>query len=188
MNGATPTSEPKDPTARLVARLKAVDNNRLKLGTEFNQRFLTMELQTFGFEAADAACISARVVVASGASFAGWTMAQLFQGFQTLNASVITPCVPAARYAEVAKRAANPDFKGVSPTLVRSVIAELATNAFEVGGLTATEATCVADGLVAGMTDEKIPAILKSPSFDDTLITNSLPTCLSAERIASLAS
>ncbi len=188
VNGAAPSSEPKDATARLVARLKAVDKDRLKLGAEFNKRFVAMELQTFGFEAADAECISAKVAATAGAAFSGWTMQQLVNGFQGLNAAVISTCVSPERQAAVAKRAAAPDFKGVSPTLVRSVFAELATDAFEAGGLTATEATCVADGMVAGMTDDKIPTILKSPSFDDTLITSSLPSCLSAERIASLAS
>lgn len=190
-NGVTTPSEPAPavgtPSQRLAAKLKAVDNNRLQLGAEFNRQFLGMELAGMGFDADEATCIADHIAGVAGPAFATWTMSQVIAGFGSDGPQSVSACVSTDRLAAIAKRTSAPDLTNVSPDVVRSVIAELATTAFESSGLTATEANCVADAMVSKISDREVSKIFMTPRFDDALISAALPGCLDPSRIATLA-
>ena len=186
----TMTAKPSaDPTTRVVARLKVIDNGTLKMGTEFNRRFIGLQLQSAGFTAADGECVTTKIAASAGPAFSTWTFTQLVAGAQSgASRDVLLSCVPTDRLAALASRTAAPSVSSLAPGLMRSVLSELATSWFEAGGLTATEATCLADKLIGGVDDQRLAVIFSARSFDDTAIGTALPSCLDAARLASLAS
>ena len=186
----TLTAKPSaDPTSRVVARLKVIDNGTLKMGTEFNRRFIGLQLESAGFTPAESDCVTTKIAASAGADFASWTFTQLVAGAQSgAGREVLLSCVPADRLAALASRTVAPNVSNLAPGLMRSVLSELTTSWFEAGGLTATEATCLADKLIGGVDDQRLAVIFSARSFDDAAIGVALPSCLDAARLASLAS
>lgn len=173
------------PQAAVAARIAAIDPSGLVLGDAFNRQFLGVQLRAVGLDETEAACVADAVANQLGASFASTPAVQLMSG--TMRPDVMMSCVPMERVGELAAGGGAVDTSRVPAATLRAVFTELASAGYEEAGLTAVEATCLADAVVGTIPDAELAATSSSLDFGGTRITTALPGCVTPDRLAQLS-
>lgn len=181
-----PTTTAPAPAGRVIARLAAVNTNDLKLGAAFNAQFLSLQFYAVGLDATEVQCAANRVVATAGADFGGRAVGQVMSG-SGITPDVLTPCVSTDRLMKLASTGAHPDLSRAPADLLRSVFTELASAGYESAGLTAVEATCLADRVVGARADQQLAKLGTQLDLTGNGVEPALPDCLTPERISELA-
>jgi len=198
-DGATPpasgatTTTPTDPDApttaaagqAFVSRLAAVRATDLRLGAAFNTQFLTLQFLAVGLDGTESACAAGRVATAAGDEFATRPVGSVMSG-AGITPDVLVPCVPTERIVELSRSAGDVDLGRAPAGVLRSTLSELAAAGYEAAGLTASEATCLADHVVGTYADEDLADVMTTLSLPADRAVAALTTCVTAARAAEL--
>lgn len=177
-SGAPPTSAPG---ADFVAAVASVDTSTLRLGAPFNTQFLRVQFLAAGLDAAEAACAADRVAASVGPDFGDRPVSEVMSGIG-ITPDVMLPCVPIARMSQLAAAGGGADLARVPPDLLRSTLTELASAGFEEAGLTAVEATCLAERVVGGADVDELADLGATFSLSVDRAAAELRACVSPER------
>ena len=188
--GGTTTTEPvaiPEERAVVIDALLAVDNADLKMGAEFNRRFLALQLGAVGMLDDEIDCLIGIVEDDLGDRFATTAISEVFTE-DVLRPEVVVRCVPEERMTQFG--AAASDQAEVSTeylALVESVLTELTAGGFESAGLEAPEATCLAGEVISRFEGENLLEALATEPLDRVAVDASLDACLTDARIGQLA-
>jgi len=164
-----------------AARVAAVDTADLKLGAAFNTQFVALQLLAVGLDATESSCAAAKVAAASGADFATRPVSGVMSG-AGITPDVLAPCVSTERMMGLAKAAGSASLDRVPVDVLRSTLTELASAGYETVGLTAVEASCLADHVVGTYRDEDLQKVMTSLSLPADRAVQALPACVTSER------
>lgn len=173
------------PGADFVAAVASVNTSSLRLGAPFNTQFLTVQFLAVGLDAAEAACAADRVATSAGTAFADRPVSEVMSG-AGITPDVIVPCVPVERMSQLAAAGGGADLARVPPDILRSTLTELASAGFEEAGLSAVEATCLAQRVVGGADRDELNDLGSTFSLSAERAAEELRACVSPERASQL--
>lgn len=183
---AAPTTEPTTEIGRVIARLAGVDTGELRLGGEFNARFLAVQFRAVGLEPGEVDCAVAAVVAGATDDFAARAVGSIMS-VQMVTPTVLTGCVSTDRLMDLASGGVRPDLSRVPADQLRSVFTSLATGGYLAGGFTEDEAACLATAAVGAASDQELAELTTAVDLSGFGVADALDGCVTPERIAELA-